>query len=79
MLRIAIVRKGQPADRRTCANGADLLDVIHEVIRAEGSEAPAADTPGTVRLLADIRRMVDTEGFAALEFGATALTIRPAA
>jgi hypothetical protein len=78
--RIAIVRKGQPADIRTCGDqiGA-LLDVVFEVIRAEGSTITDADHSPLTRLAANARNMADNDGFAALEFGSAAITIRPAA
>lgn len=55
MYRIAIVRKGQPADRRICQTGGDLRDVVYEVIRAEGSEISNSDRPLIDRLLSEDR------------------------
>jgi hypothetical protein len=74
---IAIVRKGQPADRRICKTGGDLRDVVYEVIRSEGSEITDGDHSGLIRLIGNARSMADTEGFSALEFGSAAIAIRP--
>lgn len=78
MYNVAIVRKGQPADRRTCSNGAELRDVVYEVIRSEGSTITDDDHTGLITLTGEARDMADTRGFAALQFGAAAITIRPA-
>lgn len=78
MYRIAIVRKGQPADRRTCTTGGELRDIVWEVIRSEGSVITDADHAGLMKLVGNARDMADIEGFAALEFGGAAITIRPA-
>ncbi|WP_405888855.1 hypothetical protein OG762_36890 [Streptomyces sp. NBC_01136] len=77
MYRIAIVRKGQPADRRTCTTPGELRDIVWEVVRAEGSTITDADHAPLMELTANARNMADNEGFAALEFGAAAITIRP--
>ncbi|HEY6117126.1 MAG TPA: hypothetical protein VI172_14335 [Candidatus Dormibacteraeota bacterium] len=76
MYRIAIVRKGQPADRRTASTGRELRDIAWETLHAEGH--PVTDYGTFTDMVADARRMADTDGFAALEFGAAAITIRPA-
>lgn len=78
MYRIAIVRKGQPADRRKSTGGGDLRDIVWEVIRAEGSTITDADHAGLMNLIGNAQNMADNEGFAALEFGSAAITIRPA-
>ncbi|MCX4792554.1 hypothetical protein OG369_43035 [Streptomyces sp. NBC_01221] len=78
MYRIAIVRKGQPADRRTAAGPGELRDVVYGVIRAEGSTITDADHSGLIELIGSARDMADIEGFAGLEFGAASITIRPA-
>lgn len=77
MYRIAIVRKGQTADHRTCQSPGELRDAVYEVIRAEGSKITDDDHSGLIALIGDARSMADIEGFAALEFGAAAITIRP--
>jgi hypothetical protein len=78
MYRIAIVRKGQPADIRTCGDRiGELLDIVFETIRAEGSTIADADHTPLTFLAADARAMADNDGFAALEFGNAAITIRP--
>lgn len=77
MYRIAIVRKGQPADRRTCTTPGELRDIVWETIRAEGSTITDADHAGLTELIGSARDMADVEGFAALEFGAAAIVIRP--
>ncbi|WP_405883641.1 hypothetical protein OG747_36670 [Streptomyces sp. NBC_01384] len=77
MYRIAIVRKGQPADRRTCTTLGELRDIVWEVVRAEGSVITDADHGPLMELTANARNMADNEGFAALEFGGAAITIRP--
>lgn len=80
MYRIAIVRKGQNCDVRMCGDRVgDLLDIVFEVIRAEGSTITDADHGPLTTLAANARNMADNEGFAALEFGKAAITIRPAA
>jgi hypothetical protein len=78
MYRIAICRKGQPnPDRRTCATGGELRDIVWEVIRAEGGAISDDDNAGLIKLVGNARDMADIEGFAALEFGDAAITIRP--
>jgi len=77
MYRIAIVRKGQPTDRRTCTSSGELRDIVWEVIRAEGSVITDADHAGLIALVGTARDQADIEGFAALEFGNAAITIRP--
>lgn len=77
MYRIAIVRKGQPADRHTCTTPGELRDIVYDVIRAEGSEIGDDDHSGLIALIGNARSMADIEGFAALEFGSAAITIRP--
>jgi hypothetical protein len=79
MYRIAIVRKGQPADLRTASTGGELRDVVYDMIRTEGSTISDADHSGLIALIGDARSLADTEGFAALKFGTAAVTIRPAA
>lgn len=80
MYRIAIVRKGQPADRRTCGDRiGDILDIVFGVIRAEGSTITDADHGPLTKLAANARNRADNDGFAALEFGTAAITIRPVA
>jgi hypothetical protein len=75
--RIAIVRKGQPADRRICDGRGELRDIVWEVIRAEGATITDADHAPLMELAANARNLADNEGFAALEFGSAAITIRP--
>jgi hypothetical protein len=75
--RIAIVRKGQPTDRRTAIAGSDLRDIVWEVIRAEGSVITDADHGPLIEMVGAARSQADIEGFAALEFGGAAITIRP--
>lgn len=77
MYRIAIVRKGQPADRRTCDGRGELRDIVWEVIQTEGSTISDADHAPLMAMVAAARDQADNEGFAALEFGAAAITIRP--
>lgn len=77
MYRIAIVRKGQDADRRTCASTGELRDVVWEVIRSEGGTITEADHSGLIALVGSARDQADVDGFAALEFGRAAITIRP--
>jgi hypothetical protein len=77
MYRIAIVRKGQPADRRTCDGRGELRDIVWEVIRAQGSTITDADHAPLMQLIGNARNLADNEGFAALEFGTTGITIRP--
>lgn len=77
MYRIAIVRKGQPADRRICDGRGELRDIVWEVIRAEGATITDADHAPLMELAANARNLADNEGFAALEFGSAAITIRP--
>lgn len=76
MYRIAIVRKGQPADRRTCDGRGQLRDIVDEVIRAEGGTIADADRVAIDWMAADALAMADNEGFAALDLGAAAITIR---
>ncbi|NUR04245.1 MAG: hypothetical protein HOY79_49415 [Streptomyces sp.] len=76
MYRVTIIRKGQPADRRTATTGGDLRNIVYDVIRAEGSEITDSDHSGLIRLIGNARSMADVDGFAALEFGDTAITIR---
>jgi hypothetical protein len=79
MYRIAIIRKGQPADRRTCDGRGELRDIVWETIRAEGGTI-TDDGHGTLmELTADARNRADNDGFAAIDFGTAAITIRPAA
>jgi hypothetical protein len=77
MYRIAIIRKDQPADRHTCTTPGELRDIVWEVIRSEGSIITDADHAGLMKLIGGARDMADIEGFAALEFGNAAITIRP--
>lgn len=77
MYRIAIVRKGQPTDRRTCTTPGELRDIVWKVIRAEGSVITDADHAGLMKLVGNARDQADIEGFAALEFGSAGITIRP--
>jgi hypothetical protein len=80
MYRIAIIRKGQTPDVRTCGDRiGELLDIVFEVIRAEGSTITDADHGPLTQLAANARNMADNEGFAALEFDGAAITIRAAA
>ncbi|MFE9491453.1 hypothetical protein ACFYNF_34290 [Streptomyces sp. NPDC006641] len=79
MYRIAVVRKGQPTDRRTAAGPGQLRDVVYGVIRAEGSVITDADHSGLIELIGNARDMADIEGFAALTFGTASITIRPQA
>ena len=78
MYRIAIIRKGQPTDRRTCGDRVgELLDIVFEVIRAEGSTITDDDHGPLTKLAASARDRAFNDGFAALEFGDAAITIRP--
>ncbi|MEU6016911.1 hypothetical protein ABZ826_23535 [Streptomyces sp. NPDC047515] len=77
MYRVAIVRKGQPADRRTCASSKELRTVVFDLIRAEGRTITDADHSTLIRMVGDARDLADIKGFAALEIGAASLTIRP--
>jgi hypothetical protein len=77
MYRIAIIRTDQPIERRTCTTGGDLRDAVYGLIRAEGVEIADSDHAGLIAMVGDARSMADIEGFAALEFGDAAITIRP--
>lgn len=76
MYRIAIVRKGQDPDLRTCGLEG-IEDAVYGIIRAEGSKVTEADHLGIRGLVAGAQAMCDEQGFAALEFGKAAVTIRP--
>jgi hypothetical protein len=77
MYRIAIIRNDQPTDRRTCTGPGELRDIVWETIRAEGGTITDADHAGLMKLVGTARDQADVEGFAALEFGDAAITIRP--
>ncbi|MFE2640231.1 hypothetical protein ACFXKF_36705 [Streptomyces scopuliridis] len=77
MYRIAIVRKNQPADRRTSADEAELHTVVRDLLRTEGRTITADDEITLARMGSDACRMADTDGFAALELGDVSLTVRP--
>ncbi|MFI7293976.1 hypothetical protein [Streptomyces sp. NPDC050121] len=77
MYRIAIVRKGQPADRRTCTTLGELQEVVREVIRADGGTITDADDTALAWMARDAYTMAADEGFAAIELGAASITIRP--
>ena len=77
MYRIAIVRKGQPTDRRTAVISGELRTVIYGVIRAEGSTIGDSDHSGLIEMIGHARDMADIEGFAALTLGTASVTIRP--
>jgi hypothetical protein len=74
--RIAIIRKGQPANRQTC-NGDGLKDAVYGLLSAENATITDADRLGIDGLLAAARAMADEDGFAALEFCDAKMTIRP--
>ncbi|MFB7763673.1 hypothetical protein [Streptomyces xiamenensis] len=76
MYRIAIVRKGQLAERRICT-GDELQEVVYALIRSQGSTIGDGDHAGLSRVIGAARSLADGEGFAALEFGSGAVTIRP--
>lgn len=77
MYRIAIVRKGQPAEPRVCTTGGELRDAVYELIRSQGSTISDGDHAGLIKMIGAARSMADIEGFAALKFGSAALAIRP--
>lgn len=78
MYRIAIVRPGQPAERRTATTGGDLRDAVYDLLRSQGGTIADNDHSGLIALIGDARSTADIHGFAALEFGDAAITIRPA-
>lgn len=74
---VAILRKGQDAQRLTTENGGELRTIVYDVIRSEGSEINGADHAGLTQLIGQARSMADLHGFAALKFGEASITIRP--
>lgn len=79
MYRIAIVRKGQPADSRICADDSELRSAVDDLIHSQGSKTTEADNEGLAALVGSARSMADTTGFAALKFGSAGISIRPIA
>ncbi|WP_372344716.1 hypothetical protein [Streptomyces sp. KL116D] len=77
MYRIAVVRKGQDPDRRICGVEG-IEDAIYGILRAEKASVTEADQLGIRGLIAGAQAMCDEQGFAALEFGGAAVTVRPA-
>lgn len=77
MYRIAIVRKGQQTERRT-GGTQDIEDAVYEVLRTEKAADTEADLVAIRGLIAEALTMCEAEGFAALQFGSAAVTIRPA-
>lgn len=74
---IAVVRKGQEPDRRTC--GAEgIEDAVYGILRSQNATVTDADQLGIRGLIAGAQAMCDEQGFAALEFGDAAVTVRPA-
>lgn len=78
MYRVAIVRKGQPAERHTATTGGDLRTIVYDLIRSQGGTIGDGDHTGLIAMVGHARSMAHIDGFAALEFGDTAVTIRPA-
>jgi hypothetical protein len=76
MYRIAVCRKGQPAQQRT-ANAGELRTAVYELIESQGSRVTEKDHSGIGALIDDARAMAEADGFAALEFEGAAITIRP--
>ena len=76
MYRILIIRKGQPADRRIC-DAEELKHAVYGLLDAESATVTDADRLGIDGMVAAARAMADDDGFAALEFGGAAITIRP--
>lgn len=76
MHRIAIVRKGQQTERRICdAQGIEAA--VYEVLRTEKAASTEADLVAIRGLIAEAVSLCETQGFAALKFGNSAVTIRP--
>lgn len=75
--RIALVRKGQPIERTTCTDETELRDAVYDMVRTEGSKISNSDHTHLTALIGQARQAADADGFAALEFGTAALTIRP--
>ncbi|PSK57946.1 hypothetical protein B0E38_01791 [Streptomyces sp. 111WW2] len=79
MYRIALVRPGRPAERRTADTTAEILTALSELVTSQGVTltddvcAELGIAAGDARLLADVK------GFAALQLDSgAALTLRPA-
>ncbi|MEW2402102.1 hypothetical protein [Streptomyces sp. NPDC046862] len=77
MHRIAIVRKGQQPERRI-GNAQDIEDAVYEVLSTEKAATTENDLVAIRGLIGQAVAMCETEGFAALKFGNSAVTIRPA-
>lgn len=77
MYTVTVIRKDQEPQRTPCVTGGDLRNAIYPVVRAEWGDISDGYHRGLITAISDARSMADIEGFAALEFGTAAITIRP--
>jgi len=77
MYRTAVIRKGRPTEHSTCGDATALRDVVFSLIRSEGSVITEADHTGLSEVIEASCLLAEAEGFAALEFGALSITVRP--
>lgn len=77
MYRIAIVRKGQQTER-SIGDAQGIEDAVYAILRTETATSAETDAVAIRGLITEATSLCEAQGFAAIKFGNSAVTIRTA-